>query len=79
MHTQLNAYSLPVRTSNSGRQYSLMRVTYYPGPVLEGVEREREEEREEGRERTAVFDAAESSDTLSTSFGRGHSPLISRE
>lgn len=31
MHTQLNTCSLPVLTSNSGKQYSLMWVTYYPG------------------------------------------------
>lgn len=48
-----------------------MLVTY-PGPVSEGVERERE------RERTAAFDVAESPAALSTGFGKGPSPPISR-
>ena len=39
---QLHTCSLPGLTSNRGKQCSLMRVTYYPGPVLEGRERERE-------------------------------------
>lgn len=41
MHTQPNTCSLLVLTSNSDKQYSLMRVTYYPRPALEGVERGR--------------------------------------
>ena len=50
MHTRLNTCSFPVLTSHSGRQCALMRVTYYPGPVLGWG----------GGERTAAFDAADS-------------------
>lgn len=70
MFAQLSTCSLPMLTSNGGKQYLLMWLLI----ILGCGEGDRKRERE--KRNTAAFDASESLDLLSASLGRVISPLI---